>query len=651
MPAHPDEAAGRRRTRTAAAWALAAACCAVAPADAVAAADEGSLVRTTMHSEVGVVLDEIPEAMRDDVARSVTERPDSFWTGLATAQVRLTTYRLIFRPAFYNKPKGTLPLPPEAVWDIRLGGEPARNRVNGHDVVSVPYVFESVLLSDEASPGISEPKLRRAGGTWDEPFVLPVDPELVMQRTGYACMDESQFPFASVDSEEVDTFYDHTAVVERELSKDGYHQTVMPDRSCVQALRDHVGKVRTSVHYERLPWDPALARRYEVGESTSEDPDLSTYLPDFAPSRTNYRYVHQSGSGGCEVEEGSVGGTGWRRLLQFATSDENVGNRDLTIGGVDYFLSGTPGELDEHNLYEWSPCHGHYHFKYYGDLTWSGNGTVENAKKGFCLQSTYRVANRVTSPLHNPFSDCAYQGVSPGWVDQYKAGLSGQWIDTTDLPEGTGYRSFRTNPNGFLCEGAFVDESGTPLGPTDPVVWKPTGLVADNGAPVEAPLCRLLREWDRNNSHTTAETIEPHGTGQITDDCARGQIGPLRNCGFVLQPETVSCDPGRRTKARFAVRSGAAPQVVRLTEYSHVLRTAIPARYEDSWVPLQPGVSDQPAMLGNAVAMPGEPAKLTFHCPSPRTGGEYEPGGRFAVYTAPVFGEDPHEPVVRRDGD
>ena len=104
---------------------------------------------------------------------------------------------------------------------MTLNGAPSRRTVDGHDVVAVNYTFSSVLLSDEASPGVSEQRLRSVGGTWREPFTLPIDPELIMQRTGYACMDEAQFPFASVDSEEVDTFYDDTAVVEPALSKEG----------------------------------------------------------------------------------------------------------------------------------------------------------------------------------------------------------------------------------------------------------------------------------------------------------------------------------------------------------------------------------------------------------------------------------------------
>ena len=634
------------RARLVVASAALAAVLALNPADA-AAADPGSLVRTTMQSQVGVVLDEIPASLRGRAAAELVAKPSSFWSERAQAQLRLTIYRLVYRSAYYHAGRDALPLPPEPVWKVTLNGAPSHKTIDGHDVVAVNYSFSSVLLSDEASPGESEQRLRSVGGTWREPFTLPVDPELIIQRTGYACMDESQFPFASVDSEEPDSFYDDTAVVEPALSKAGYHQTVMPTQSCVDAVRDHIGRVETSILYERLPWSAALADQFRLGQVTGEDPDLQIYAPDFAPSRTNYRYIHGEGSAGCEVAEDSVGGTGWRRLLQFNTSDANVGERALTIGGIDYFLSGKPGELDLHNLFEVSPCHGHFHFKYYGDLSWSGGGLVSNSKQGFCLASTNRVANRETSPLPNRFASCFFQGIEAGWLDKYQPGISGQWLDTTDIPKGSGTRTFHSNPNGFLCEGKFVDENGVPLGPSDPVVWAPTGLTGENGEPVEAPLCRLSPTWDDNNTDSTEETIEPHGLGMINAPCTRGQLGPLRNCGFGTRPDVAPCTPGQPTTVTFSVKGGAAPQVVRLTEYSKALGSPIPARYEDSWVPLQPGVSDQPAMLANSIVSPSAPTTVTFTCPGPRTGGRFEPGGKYGIYTAPVLPGDPGAPVAR----
>jgi hypothetical protein len=598
----------------------------------------GALVRTTMRSTVGVVLDEIPRSMRARVAATLIAKPSSFWRARARRQLRLTGYRLVFRGAFYEKGKQALPLPPPRVWNVRLTGTPSRRRVDGHDVVAVTYSFWSVLVTDRGSPRASEPRLDRTGGRWRERFVLPLDPELVLQRSGYACMDEEDFPFASVDSEEVDSFFDQECTVEHRLSNVGQcHFTRRARESCTTALRRHVGRVQTAVVFERLAWDRARADRYRVGKVTGKDPDLQIYAPDFLPSRTTYRYIHGNGAG-CEVAEGSVGGTGWRRLLQFATSDENVGERALTIGGVDYTISGHPEELEQHNLYEFSACHRHNHFRYYGELGWAGGGGPVNSKKAFCLQSTSRAANRETSPLPNAFSSCDYQGVEPGWIDQYKAGLSGQWLDTTDLPAGVGTRSFHSNPRGLLCEGAFVDHKGRRLKPREPVVWAPTGDTAANGKPVEAPLCRLRPGWDANNTRSTHEVLQPHGHGLITAPCRHGEIGPLRNCGFAMTALPGRCRPGERATVTFSVHRHAPAQVVRVTDFSHALNAPIPARYEDSYVPLRPGVADAPAMLANVVVTRAAPRRATFTCPAPRD--SREPGGAYGLYTAPVFPGD-----------
>ena len=368
--------------------------------ETTSARDPGALVRTTLASQVGVVLDEIPAPMRARVASALIGKPTSFWVERARAQLRLTTYRLVYRQSFYDTKKHALPLPPEPKWQIRLVGTPRRYSLGGHDLVRVRYTFASVLLTDAASPGVSEPRLAKVGGVWKEPFMLPADPELVFQRTGYACMDEAQYPFGTVDSEEVQFLYDQTAVPEKTLSSVGYHYTRMPTQSCVAAVRDHIGAVTTAVRFERLAWNPTVAGRYRSGKGTGRDPDLQSYLPDFFHDQTTYRYIHSAKNGGCEVTEGSVQGTGWRRLLQYGTSDENVGEQQLTIGGVDYTISGHPDDLDRYHLFVFSPCHHHFHFNYYGRLSWQGTGgRVTNSKKGWCMVSTNRPANRETSPL------------------------------------------------------------------------------------------------------------------------------------------------------------------------------------------------------------------------------------------------------------
>ena len=196
----------------------------------------GALVRASAQSSVGVVLDEIPRSLRDRAAESLIQAPKSFWSERAKAQLRLTGYRLNFRAYFYEEPKGQLPMPPESVWKITTGA-PKRQIVQGHDVVAVPYEYAGTLLSDPASTKKAEPKLGRAGGSWSEPFSLPLDPELLLQRTGFACMNESDYPFPSVDSEEVAHFYDQDAAVEKSLEDAEVHFTLLPKKSLRRRTR------------------------------------------------------------------------------------------------------------------------------------------------------------------------------------------------------------------------------------------------------------------------------------------------------------------------------------------------------------------------------------------------------------------------------
>ena len=123
---------------------------------------------------------------------------------------------------------------------------------------------------------------RRMGRT----FVFPIDPEMLVQRIGYACMDEDSFPFNSVDSEEADSFYDQTCTAEKTPGNEGQcHYSQLVNRSCVKAVEDEIGKIEISVRYERLAWDAALAESVRYGEVTGGEPDLKLYLPDFLPSR------------------------------------------------------------------------------------------------------------------------------------------------------------------------------------------------------------------------------------------------------------------------------------------------------------------------------------------------------------------------------
>jgi hypothetical protein len=85
----------------------------------------GALVSVKMNSQVGVLLDEIPESERDRAAASLMSKHRDFWIQRTEDQIRLMTYRLVFRNGYYeNGSKGALPLPPIEIWNIQFRAAP-----------------------------------------------------------------------------------------------------------------------------------------------------------------------------------------------------------------------------------------------------------------------------------------------------------------------------------------------------------------------------------------------------------------------------------------------------------------------------------------------------------------------------------------------
>lgn len=585
--------------------------------DAAIERDPGALVTVAAQSTVGVLLDELPAAMRDRVAADLIARPEAWWVERARLQMRLANYRLVYRGAFYDEDegKGSLPLPPEALWRFTIGA-PERRTVDGHDLVVVDYTFASTLLTGVDDPAESEPALAAVGGAWSEPFVFPIDPTLLVQRTGYACMDEDGFPRFSVDGESAHIFYDHECEVEAPGEESCHLSGVLPDQSCLEALDAQVGKVETAVEYARVAWDSAAADAARHGEvATPEGPDLRVSTEHLAINRVVYEYIRSSS---CAYVEGCVAQPGWRRLLRFDSATINVGGAPVDIGAVDYFLEGDPNDVDNHRhgVYEFSACHEHYHFRHYGAFAY---GETPGYKNGFCLESTDRGHNNEHTPLNSHYA-CDYQGVDVGWYDLYHAGLPCNWIDVTDVDTTAGpvdaALRFDSNPDDFVCEGAFVtDEAGA-------LMWETTDFTAEDGAPVDRPLCDFVADHQANNQGQVDVALPPPGEGMVTAPCARAELGPLRDCGFRPVGAAVACTAGEALTLVCGVADAARPQVIRACPTSEALGVAIPCVYDDA--------------AGVAV-IDGDAVEVEVTCPAAI--GD-EPGGQVAVFAAPAFEPD-----------
>src|SRR6058998_3610833 len=80
-------------------------------------------------------------------------------------------------------------------------------------------------------------------------------------------------------------------------------------------------------------------------------PDLIIWAPTLNPKITTTTFATNN----CEVVEGcAIAGT--RRLLAFDTETRNIGTADLLLGSP----ANNP-------LFEFAPCHGHYHFRDFAD--------------------------------------------------------------------------------------------------------------------------------------------------------------------------------------------------------------------------------------------------------------------------------------------
>jgi hypothetical protein len=567
--------------------------------------DPGALVAVSARGTVGVLLDELAPEARDAVAAEVLARGKEQWEQLVRTQLDYAYYRLTFRSYFYvdaDPPKGRLPLPPPEVWSIHLLGPARRGQIDGHEFVLRDYEFDSTLLTDRASPGASEPQLAASGGEWSEPLIFPVDPQQLLERTGYACIDEFEYPRESVDEWNAHFVYDQECTV----GADYCHQQPATE-DCVEALTAHVGHIEVPFTYRRLPWDGALARNVQVGERPSVDgADLIVVTEGIGLAENRVVY-HFTASDSCEIEEGTADTPGWHRLMAFNSTSWNIGNSAMHIGDVDLLLA----DDEAHGLFDYGECHGHWHFSHYADFGVSAADGRQLAgdKRSFCLESTNRFSNAVWSPLSAPYDRCHYQGISPGWGDMYQAGLSGQWVVIDSAPAGPATLSALANPDGLLCEGSvqYASDGVTPL-------WEPTPFTRPDGRPVDTLACNDSPGALDNNLGEVPVTIPALGEGIITGPCVRGEIGPRRECGFAYRG-VFECTPGGSVALDVAAPGLLSPQL-RICEAS----AALGAGMACTW--------------GSAVASASGQA-VEFRCPEVRDA----PGtGGYSLYVGDVQG-------------
>jgi hypothetical protein len=429
-------------------------------------------------------------------------------------------------------------------------------------------------------------------------------------------MDEVEFPAGSVFEENTWYFFDQTCDVETPATA-VCHVSDFPPESCVDSLTHHVGKVSTNVNFTRLHYDSSTAAHYRVGKLTNPNGANLAVVQDQLASEQAvfYRYFDPAS---CEIAEGSVGAPGWRRLLAFSASVRNDGTQPIHMGDP----SDTSNPWVQGHAFVFSACHQHKHFTHYGTFKY---GNQPGSKKAFCLEDTNRYHNDEATSLSASHQSCTYQGITPGWGDEYNFGISGQWVDITNVDTRTPKPlSFQSNPDQFLCEGQTLDANGMPVDPMilSQIAFIPSGFYDGNNA-VSRNSCAFFHNWYADNLGTVSFSAPPIGSF-VTQPCTRGETGPLRDCGFQVEPPLHSCVVGE--PVRLQCESDDAPNVIRVCEVSAQLGVGVACAYRDS--------------LANVIA--GEhDTKVDFTCPAMRD--STRGNGAYSVYGAPVLGSDTNQ--------
>jgi hypothetical protein len=184
-------------------------------------------------------------------------------------------------------------------------------------------------------------------------------------------------------------------------------------------------------------------------------------------------------------------------------------------------------------------------------------------------------------------------------------------VDITDVDAASPHNLvFDSNPDHFMCEGTPVTDSSGNL------IFDPTEFRDEAGDVISRVRCKLAPNWHDNNVGRVRFSA-PAGSF-VTDACTRGQIGPLRDCGFTEEPPLHSCGAGESVHLRCSVPDGAA--VVRICETSEKLGVGVACTVRDS--------------IANVVVAPGS-RNVSFECPAVRDAATSGTGG-YSLYTAPI---------------
>lgn len=337
------------------------------------------------------------------------------------------------------------------------------------------------------------------------------------------------------------------------MSLQNCHWTSFPDLTSVEALKNTIGYISL-----KITWDTTLANKYQYGKQTSDYADIVGVKEKILNEiNIGYKYFDALEEGSSSEFQGCVRAPGWRQLLRFTSSSINVGKTLLHLG--DFFAN----EFIQRGLYEFDPCHLHYHFQHYENYLF---GNVTGRKTGFFLQTTWRYHNNAWTDFNTPYSYCSYQGISVGWGDDYYSGLDCQWIDVTGVVKGKYNLKTALNPDKFLCEGSPI------LHANKSYSWIAINFKFGQNQTVYRQACNFTKNYKANN----LEDIQIDFKGKysiVTLPFKRKEIiGPLKDCGFQIQHDNLECESNKTSKIKLHNSDKLLSGVIRLCEASRLFR-------------------------------------------------------------------------------
>ncbi|MAQ70234.1 MAG: hypothetical protein CMD23_03980 [Flavobacteriales bacterium] len=222
---------------------------------------------------------------------------------------------------------------------------------------------------------------------------------------------------------------------------DSYYIRIKGDCENIDWELNYIGPVSgctdtTACNYNPIAESDDGSCIYPGNPDCVNGPDL--LVMPFESSMYLQAYTNEDG---CAIEEGCLTGYGDRSIIRFDTWIKNVGNQDYFIGSV--------SDNEATNQFEWDECHNHWHYKGYAEyVLFDSDGQIipVGFKNGFCVMDLECSGDsELGVPAGTYTYGCSVMGISAGCGDIYGSGLSCQWIDITDVPDGEYTFVVRTN--------------------------------------------------------------------------------------------------------------------------------------------------------------------------------------------------------------